>query len=253
MRPFLLALLTITHTAFAVDPIAIGSRLEPLIDNALIESFSGKAELVLHHPVARETAIVHDAPWEGSGTGYHSVFKDGDRYRMYYKAWHLDVKPGAKGKATLNTGSHPLYTCYAERADGVHWLKPTTALPIVLGRGDAAGKASIAFSKGGIESAAQWANLAQTFRINKTNTTTFATTTTGNPCNVKMSPTSSTGLFSGSFVLSDSVSGKVVPRTVNYAGILLSHRNLGLGYFLLPGLTPSTATSPVLGGRVTVN
>lgn len=143
---------------------------------------------------------------------------------------------------------------YLERVvDGAPWVKPTTALPIVLGRGDAPGNASIAFSKGGIESAAQFASLAQTFRINKTNTTTFATTTTGNPCNVKMTITSSTGLFSGGFTLSDMVSGKAVPRPVNYAGILLSHRNKGYGYFLLPGLTPSTTKAPILGGRVVLN
>ena len=28
--------------------------------------------------------IEHDAPWEGNATAYHSIFKDGDRYRMYY-------------------------------------------------------------------------------------------------------------------------------------------------------------------------
>ena len=107
------------------EPITdIGSRLEPLVDDALIAKFAGKAELLLHHPIARETVIVHDAPWEGSGTGYHSVFKDGDLYRMYYKAWPLDLQPGANGKAKLNTGAHPLYTCYAESKDGIHWIKP---------------------------------------------------------------------------------------------------------------------------------
>ena len=106
----------------------IGSRLEPLVDDALIAKFSGKAELLLHHPVARDIALVHDAPWEGSGTGYHSVFKDGDVYRMYYKAWHLDVQPGTNGKAKLNTNSHPLYTCYAESKDGIHWTKPNLGI-----------------------------------------------------------------------------------------------------------------------------
>ena len=108
--------------------IDIGSRLEPLVDDALIAKFSGKAELLLHHPVARDIAIVHDAPWEGSGTGYHSVFKDGDVYRMYYKAWHLDVQPGTNGKAKLSTNSHPLYTCYAESKDGIHWTKPNLGI-----------------------------------------------------------------------------------------------------------------------------
>lgn len=143
---------------------------------------------------------------------------------------------------------------YLERVvDGAPWVKPTVALPIVLGRADAPGNAAIEFSKGGVESVAQFSSLAQTFRINKTNTTTFATATTGNPCKVSMTITSSTGLFSGSFTLSDTVLGKAVLRPVSYAGILLSHRNKGYGYFMLPGLLPSTTTSPILGGRVVMN
>ena len=123
----------------------IGSRLELFLDDALVARLTGKAELRLHHPVPRELALRHDAAWEGTGTGYHSVFRDGDRYRMYYKAWHLEVQPGANGKATLNTGSHPLYTCYAESRDGIHWTKPglglvefrgSTENNIVLASGD---------------------------------------------------------------------------------------------------------------------
>jgi len=104
-------------------PIDIGSRLELFIDDYLIDRLEGKAELRLHHPEPREIAIVHDAPWEGTGSGYHSVFQDGKLYRMYYKAWHLDV---SKGK--VNTSSHPLYCCYAESDDGIHWRKPELGL-----------------------------------------------------------------------------------------------------------------------------
>ncbi|MCP5540357.1 MAG: hypothetical protein H7A53_07585 [Akkermansiaceae bacterium] len=105
--------------AHAADPTDIGTRRELFVDDALIESVSGGARLVLHHPEPREIALDHDAPWEGTGSGYHSVFRDGDKYRMYYKAWHLDVKDGK-----VNTGSHPLYCCYAESDDGIHWRKP---------------------------------------------------------------------------------------------------------------------------------
>lgn len=104
--------------------IEIGSRLELMVDDFLIDSLSGKAQWVLHHPEAKEIALEHDSPWEGSGTGYHSVFKDGDRYRMYYKAWHLDVQPPGK----VNTGTHPLFCCYAESDDGVKWHKPELGL-----------------------------------------------------------------------------------------------------------------------------
>ncbi|MEO6741710.1 MAG: hypothetical protein ABIP20_15810, partial [Chthoniobacteraceae bacterium] len=104
-------------------PVAIGSRLELFVDDTLIERLSGGAELRLHHPEPKEIVLTHDAPWEGSGSGYHSVFKDGDRYRMYYKAWQLDVSA-----AGVKTNAHPLFTCYAESDDGIHWRKPELGL-----------------------------------------------------------------------------------------------------------------------------
>ena len=104
-------------------PLAIGSRRELFVDGYLIDRLSGKAELRLHHPQPRELVLVHDAPWEGSGSGYHSVFQDGPLYRMYYKAWHLDVT----GKR-LHSALHPLYCCYAESDDGIHWRKPDLGL-----------------------------------------------------------------------------------------------------------------------------
>ena len=109
-------------TATAAAPIPIGSRLELMLDDYLIDTMTN-VTLKLHRPVPREVVIVHDAPWEGSGSGYHSVFRDGDLYRMYYKAWHLDVSKGR-----LNSTAHPLYCCYAESDDGIHWRKPKLGL-----------------------------------------------------------------------------------------------------------------------------
>ena len=103
-------------------PIAIGSRLELMIDDHLIESFQGDARQQLHHPVAREIALNHDAPWEGSGSGYHTVFRDGDLYRMYYRGAQYNIVNGK-----LREG-HPQVTCYAESRDGIHWEKPKLGL-----------------------------------------------------------------------------------------------------------------------------
>ncbi|HEY6170507.1 MAG TPA: hypothetical protein VI454_20910 [Verrucomicrobiae bacterium] len=114
------------RVAFAADKsfaIDIGTRRELFVDDLLIERLAGKAELRLHHPEPREIALTHDAPWEGSGSGYHSVFQDGKLYRMYYKAWHLDVSKGR-----VKTDSHPLFCCYAESDDGIHWRKPQLGL-----------------------------------------------------------------------------------------------------------------------------
>lgn len=116
----------ILSTAQAADEDAatdISSRRELFLDDVLIERLAGAAERRLHHPVPQELALVHDAPWEGTGSGYHSVFRDGDKYRMYYKAWHLDAQQGK-----LNTGRHPLFCCYAESDDGITWHKPELGL-----------------------------------------------------------------------------------------------------------------------------
>ena len=100
-------------------PVNIGSRLELFIDDYLIDQLSG-AELRLHHPEPKEIAMEYDAPWEGSGSGYNSVFKDGDLYRMYYKAWQHESASKEK--------THSIYCCYAESKDGIHWEKPDLGL-----------------------------------------------------------------------------------------------------------------------------
>lgn len=121
----LVALLALpAASALAADAATdIGSRRELFVDDSLVERLNGKADLRLHEPQPREMALVHDAPWEGSGSGYHSLFKDGDKYRMYYKAWQLTV---TKGK--VNTSEHPLFCCYAESDDGIVWRKPELGL-----------------------------------------------------------------------------------------------------------------------------
>ena len=78
-------------TSGAVEPIDIGTRLEPLVDDHLIDSLHNVKQM-LHEPIRREVAIVGDSPWEGNLTGYHVVFQDGDLYRMYYRGWNLDGK-----------------------------------------------------------------------------------------------------------------------------------------------------------------
>ncbi len=101
------------------DPkaIPIGSRLELFVDDYLIQRLSGNVRSRLHAPVPKEVVLVHDAPWEGSGSGYHSVFQDGNKYRMYYKSWHHT--------ASSETGKvHPLFCAYAESDDGIVWKKP---------------------------------------------------------------------------------------------------------------------------------
>ena len=100
------------------EVVPIGSRRELFLDDFMIEQLSGKTHLRLHHPVFREVVIEHDAPWEGTACGYHTVLQDGDTYRMYYRGWNFNTLPGK-----LEVDSKPV-ACYAESQDGIHWVKP---------------------------------------------------------------------------------------------------------------------------------
>jgi hypothetical protein len=104
----------------AESPHDIGSRLELLADDALIEKLSGNAVQRLHQPVPHEVVLVTDKPWEGNTSAYYTIFQDGDLYRMYYRGSHFDeVKKAA---------THREVTCYAESRDGVDWKKPELGL-----------------------------------------------------------------------------------------------------------------------------
>lgn len=116
-------LLSVVGATRAADPpLPIGSRLELMVDGYLVESFMGDAQRLLHHPVRQDIALDHDAPWEGSGSNYHTVFRDGDLYRMYYRGAQFTVTDGVLKE------DHPAVTCYAESRDGIHWEKPNLGL-----------------------------------------------------------------------------------------------------------------------------
>lgn len=94
-------------------PVDIGSRRELFVDDFLIEK-TDAIRLCLHHPVARDIALVHEEPWEGNTCFYHTVFKDGDRYRMYHRGSHSSDEHSLKHEVV----------CYAESSDGKRWEKP---------------------------------------------------------------------------------------------------------------------------------
>lgn len=106
----------------ASEPIDIGSRRELMIDDHLIDSMSDSLRLQLHKPVRRNVALVTDAPWEGNACAYSSLFKDGDRYRMYFTANHY---VNHEGRIEEPHGRH---LCYAESVDGIHFTKPKLGL-----------------------------------------------------------------------------------------------------------------------------
>jgi hypothetical protein len=116
----IISLLAVPAFTQAQEPIEIGPRRELFVDGHLIDNLVN-AQQRLHHPVPREIAIVHDALWEGAGCGYHSVFHDGELYRMYYRGSELGIVDGQ-----LKMGSEAY--CYAESNDGIRWTRPDLGL-----------------------------------------------------------------------------------------------------------------------------
>ena len=106
--------------AGGAEPIEIGSRLELMVDEHLVDSMTGGARLQLHRPECKEIVLRTDEPWGGNASGYQSVFKDGDLYRMYYRGGHY--RHG--GESAQAREMKPWVLCYAESDDGVHWRKP---------------------------------------------------------------------------------------------------------------------------------
>ena len=100
------------------DAYDIGSRLEPFLDDWLIDRTDGVA-LVLHEPVPQDVAVQFDKPWEGNSCFYVTAFQDGDIYRLYYRGSSFDEK--------LGRATHQV-TCYAESSDGIQWEKPELGL-----------------------------------------------------------------------------------------------------------------------------
>src|SRR5262245_60200126 len=98
----------------------VGMRLEPMVDEHLIDRFVGSARLVVQQPVPREVVLTADAPWEGNTSAYFTLLRDGDTFRMYYRGSHFDEKS--------SQAAHREVACYAESPDGVHWVKPELGL-----------------------------------------------------------------------------------------------------------------------------
>ncbi len=101
------------------EAIDIGNRLELFTDDFLVDSLEGDISTELVLPEPREVVFVADQPWEGNTSGYFTLFRDGNAYRMIYRGWqHDDDKKTA----------HTEVTCYAESKDGIQWVKPNLGL-----------------------------------------------------------------------------------------------------------------------------
>ncbi len=123
------ALLILGGIIFSTDAvprtgIAIGSRLELMVDDYLVERLSDELGFRLHSPIRRELVFKTDAPWEGNASAYQSVFRDGEVIRMYYRGCHY--RHGGAAAEALE--DHPWVLCYAESRDGIRWTRPELGL-----------------------------------------------------------------------------------------------------------------------------
>jgi len=92
------------------ETVNVGSRIEPFVDDYLIERMDG-VELRLNHPVRQEPVFYFDKPWEGPWSAYVTVLQDGDNYRMYYRGCNY-------GRDKRE------HTCVALSSDGINWTRP---------------------------------------------------------------------------------------------------------------------------------
>ena len=115
--------------------VDVGSRKQLFIDDLLIEQSTDVA-LTVNRPVKDEKpCLVCDRPWESKMlSGWVSVTRDGDAYRMWYLALAADSKGAAPGEkipvGAAGMGEYQIYhrLCCATSSDGVRWEKPELGL-----------------------------------------------------------------------------------------------------------------------------
>jgi len=113
-----------------LEPVDIGGRIEMFVDSFLIGE-KRNVSLRLNKPVRGEIVLRMENKWEQSGAGiYSTVFKDGDKYRMYYRGFY---NPDNDNK---NDRVETQYACYAESADGINWERPDLGLVEFFGSKD---------------------------------------------------------------------------------------------------------------------
>lgn len=95
----------------------IGSRVEMFVDRYLIAEERG-VSLRLHQPERREVVLTADRPWEGAGSAYYTLVRDGDALRLYYRA-----SPAWKAGSP-----YPVAFCMAESRDGIAFERPSLGL-----------------------------------------------------------------------------------------------------------------------------
>ena len=75
-------------------------------------------------------SLSFDKPWEGNSCFYTTVFRDGDRYLLYYRGSnHPDATPPsviAAGEKVLPQAQQ--FSCVLESSDGIQWKRPSVGI-----------------------------------------------------------------------------------------------------------------------------
>ncbi|WP_233200438.1 hypothetical protein [Blastopirellula marina] len=105
-------------SGLAEEPLKLEGRRELFVDQTLIGSLDGSAEMVLHVPHDEGEVFKFDKPWEGLFAGYVTMLYVDGKYMLYYRGM---PKAGSDG-TTIES------TCYAESTDGENWTRPNLGL-----------------------------------------------------------------------------------------------------------------------------
>ena len=104
-------------------PLRVGTIRQLFVDEFLIAS-KQNVDLKLNNPMAREVVLRAEKPWEGQSMTYPCVFKDGDTFRLYYRASGPPLGSPPKREEGDERQMMWSYTALAESADGIQWNKP---------------------------------------------------------------------------------------------------------------------------------
>ena len=109
-RALLAAVVLPAVVGAAESIVTLKDRRELFVDDFILQE-TARVENRIGVPLPAGTALKLDQPWEGRWGAYVSVISDGKKFMMFYRGGF-----GASKNEDL--------TCYAESADGIHWVRP---------------------------------------------------------------------------------------------------------------------------------
>lgn len=103
--------------------VGIGGELQLLWDDEIVDTARTTAARVTHRPENAGVVMTMDRPWENF-VQYFNVFRDGDRYRLYYTGY-ADRAPEPNPHGIR---APYIYIACLESKDGIAWTRPELGL-----------------------------------------------------------------------------------------------------------------------------